>query len=80
MLMALLISFKNVTLIMVASPLPWKVQWAHHGMGFVTINGEDRLAMFGDDSAGCTWHDCVVLYITQTKQWKTATMGLRSYI
>ena len=75
MVMALLISHKNLTLIMVASPLPWKVQWAHHGMGFVTINGEARLAMFGDDSGGCTWHDCVVLYNTQTKQWKSATMG-----
>ena len=37
---------------MEASPLPWKVQWINHGMGFVTINCEDRLAMFG-----CSWHD-----------------------
>ena len=54
--MALLISHKNLTLIMVASPLPWKVQWAHHGMGFVTINGEDRLAMFGNDSGMIVWY------------------------
>ena len=39
MLMALLISHKKLTLIMEVSPLPWKVQWADHGMGSVTTNG-----------------------------------------
>ena len=41
---------------MEVSPLPWKVQWADHGMGSVTINGIDRLAMFGGKSGGCTRH------------------------
>ena len=37
---ALFFLHKYLTLMMEASPLPWKVQWAHHGMGFVNINGE----------------------------------------
>ena len=50
--MALFFLHKYLTLMMEASLLPWKVQCLNHGMGSVTVNGEDRLAMFG-----CTWHD-----------------------
>ena len=46
-----------------------------HGMGVITINGEDRLAVFG----GCNGRqtlDSVELYNTTTKKWETTNIKL----
>ena len=40
-----------------------------HGMGVVTINGKDRLAVFGGHD-GRTRLDSVELYNTQTEKWE----------
>ena len=48
----------------------------HHGMGVVTINGKDRLAVFG----GCNGEnrlDSVEFYNTETEKWETADFKLR---
>ena len=41
-----------------------------HSMGVVTINGKDRLAVFGGHD-GRTRLDSVELYNTQTEEWET---------
>ena len=50
---------------------------AGHGMGTVTINGQDRLAVFGGDSGSCTWLDSVELYNTKTQQWEATNIKLK---
>ena len=55
---------------------PMNVKRAGHGMGTVTINGDDRLAVFGGEIS-TTWLDGVELYNTQTQQWDTTTMKLK---
>ena len=55
---------------------PMNVKRAGHGMGTVTINGEDRLAVFGGDSGNSTWLDSVEIYNTKTKEWENTTMKL----
>ena len=53
----------------------------YHGMGVVTINGEDRLAVFGGyerfDIIERTELDSVELYNTETEKWETADFKLR---
>ena len=49
---------------------------AYHGMGVVTIDGIDRLAVFG----GCYREnklDSVEFYNTETEKWETADFKLR---
>ena len=60
----------NVT---IASPMNFK-RW-HHGMGVITINGEERLAVFGGHD-GRTKLDSVELYNTQTEKWETTDFKL----
>ena len=52
-----------------------------HGMGVITINGEDRLAVFGGEDHGRgEWRnevDSVELYNTKTKKWEITDMKLR---
>ena len=45
-------------------------------MGVVTINGEERLAVFGG-SDGRTWLDSVELYNSQTGKWETTDIKLK---
>ena len=47
-----------------------------HGMGVVTINGEDRLAVFGGHD-GRNELDSVEVYNTQTEKWEMADFKLR---
>ena len=56
---------------------PMNVKRAGHGMGTVTINGEDRLAAFGGASGRFTFLDSVELYNTKTLQWETTTIRLK---
>ena len=47
-----------------------------HGMGVVTINGEERLAVFGGHD-GNDFLDSVELYNTQTEKWETTNIKLK---
>ena len=54
---------------------PMNSKRSGHGMGVVTINGEDRLAVFGGDS-GRGRLDTVELYNMQTEKWEMADIKL----
>ena len=41
-----------------------------HGMGVVTVNGEDRVAVFGGLDDGGDELDCAELYNTITEKWE----------
>ena len=56
-----------------ASPMNSKRD--RHGMGVVTINGKDRLAVFGGNDGG-NYLDSVELYNTQTEKWEMADFKL----
>ena len=56
---------------------PMNEKRSGHGMGIVTINGEERLAVFGGASGSCTYLDSVELYNTQTEQWETTTIKMK---
>ena len=56
-----------------ASPL--KSKRFYHGMGVVTINGENRVTVFGG-SDGWNKLDSVELYNTQTEKWETSDFKL----
>ena len=56
---------------------PMNVKRSGHGMGTFTINGEDRLAVFGGRSNGNDWLDSVELYNTQTQKWEITTVKLK---
>ena len=56
-----------------ASPI--NTERAGHGMGVVTINGKDRLAVFGGYD-GRKNLDSVELYNTQTEKWETSDFKL----
>ena len=45
-----------------------------HGIGIVTINGEDRLAIFGGTTDGFDNLDSVELYNNQTEKWETTSI------
>ena len=60
--------------IFMASPMKYKR--IGHGMGSITINGEDRLAVFGGHT-GRKMLDTVELYNTQTKKWDATNMRLK---
>ena len=55
---------------------PMNSKRAGHGMGVVTINGEERLAVFGG-SNGITDFDSVELYNFQTEKWETIDIRLK---
>ena len=59
--------------VLMASPLNSKR--GNHGMGIVTINGEDRLAVFGGIN-NKTYLDSVELYNTQTETWENSDIRL----
>ena len=61
----------NVTM---ASPMKFKRD--NHGMGVVTINGENKLAVFGGHD-GRNELDSVELYNTHTEKWEMADFKLR---
>ena len=46
-----------------------------HGIGVVTINGRDRLAVFGGFD-GRTRLDSVELYNSETEKWETSHLKL----
>ena len=48
-----------------------------HGMGVLTIKGEDRLAVFGGFD-GNTWLDTVELYNAKTEKWHTSDIKLNA--
>ena len=61
--------------VIMASPMNYPR--CNHGMGVITVNGEDRLAVFGGDrNAGAYKLDSVELYNTQTEEWETTNIKL----
>ena len=60
--------------VLMASPLNSKR--GNHGMGIVTINGEDRLAVFGGIN-NKTYLNSVELYNTQTEKWENTDIKLK---
>ena len=60
--------------ISMASPLNFKR--ADHGMGVLTIDGEDRLAVFGGESVGRTILDSVEVYNAKTGKWDVVSAKL----
>ena len=54
---------------------PMNSNRAGHGMGVVTINGKDRLAVFGGYDAGKKL-DSIELYNTQTEKWEMTGLKL----
>ena len=59
----------------VAMASPMNSKRAGHGIGVVTINGEDRLAVFGGFD-GRTKLDSVELYNSETEKWETSHLKL----
>ena len=57
-----------------ASPMNFKR--LHHGIGTITINGEDKLAVFGGVDTERTSLDRVELYNDQKDEWETTTIKL----
>ena len=55
---------------------PMNSKRAYHGMDIVTINGEDRLAVFGGFD-GRTKLDSVELYNIKTEKWETSNIKMR---
>ena len=51
---------------------------AHHGIGVITVNGEDRLAVFGGKSDDDTELDSIERYNTQTEEWETTNIKLQT--
>ena len=60
--------------VIMASPMNFKRE--DHGMGVVTVNGEDRVAVFGGHD-GENELDSVELYNTQTEKWEMLDLKLR---
>ena len=60
--------------VLMANPLNFKR--GNHGMDIVTINGEDRLAVFGGIN-NKTYLDSVEFYNTQTEKWETSDIKLK---
>ena len=54
---------------------PMNSKRAAHGIGIITVNGEDRLAVVGG-SDGRTQLDSVELYNTQTEKWEMTDFKL----
>ena len=49
-----------------------------HGMGVITVNGEDRLAVVGGLSDNYTELDSIELYNTETEEWETTKIKLQT--
>ena len=60
--------------VIMASPMNSKRR--NHGMGVITINGEEKLAVFGG-IGGISVLDSVEIYNTQTENWETTTIKLK---
>ena len=56
---------------------PMNTKRRDHGMGIVTINGEERLAVFGGSKSWQTMLDCVEVYDTKTRKWENTDIKLR---
>ena len=56
---------------------PMNSKRAGHGMGVVTINGEERLAVLGGFDGSLRNFDSIELYNTQTEKWETTNIKLR---
>ena len=47
-----------------------------HGMGVITINGKERLAVFGGRDKSNKWLDSAELYNTKTGKWEPTDIKL----
>ena len=56
---------------------PMNFKRVGHGMGVITINGEERLAVFGGSDGRTGGFDSVELYNTQTGQWENTDIKLK---
>jgi len=60
----------------IASPM--KSNRNNHGMGIITNNGEDRLAVFGGyDGLNLTYLDSVEIYNNMKEKWETSNIKLK---
>ena len=48
-----------------------------HGMGFVTINNEDRLVIFGGQKNYKKTKDCIEIYNAKADNWETSCFKLK---
>ena len=55
---------------------PMNIDRCSHGMGFITVNDEERLVVFGGYSYTLKLLDSVELYNTQTESWDTTNIKL----
>ena len=55
---------------------PMNIDRCGHGMGVITINDEERLAVFGGCSLTLKLLDCVELYNPRTRSWDTTNIKL----
>jgi len=60
----------------IASPMNSKR--SYHGMGVLTIKGEDRLAVFGGKDGPLNVLDSVETYNSQTGKWETSNIKLNN--
>ena len=56
---------------------PMNSKRAGHGMGVVTINGEERLAVLGGFDGSLRNLDSIELYNTQTGKWENTNIKLK---
>ena len=55
---------------------PMNSKRCSHGMGVLTIDGLDRLAVFGGKENKASELDCVELYNAKSKKWETTDIKL----
>ena len=56
---------------------PLNSKRCYHGMGILTINGEDRLATFGGKNSLLSCMNTVEIYNTQTEEWEPTDIRLK---
>ena len=57
---------------------PMNLKRHQHGMGIVTINGEDKLVAFGGKRSWQSCLDCVEVYNTKTRKWEHTDIKLKA--
>ena len=62
-------------IVIMASPID--SSRSDHGMGFVTINNEDRLVIFGGQKNYKKTKDCIEIYNAKADNWETSCFKLK---
>ena len=53
------------------------IRRANHGIGILTINDEDRLAVFGGENAHSNSLDSVEIFNTKSQKWEMSDIKLK---